>query len=188
MDYVTYESVDRLWPRMKNLCDHEQEPRRIPHRSWRVDKNDQDIEACLTMLAQGRSTAHNRNMARHPDASMPFATWLDDRNGKGRLKERNDGPTSKSLIRSRSVGTNRHLHHRSWTNWHCHAARSARPTWSTEKPPSPKLPECKRLLRHWPAKRPKYRHENAQVSNKKRILRWSPAVVAPNPLLRNPTD
>ena len=43
--YVTYESVDRLWPRVKNLCDHEQEPRRIPHRSWRVNENDQDIEA-----------------------------------------------------------------------------------------------------------------------------------------------
>ena len=41
--YVTYKSADRLWPNEKNLCDHEQGPRRIPHQSWRVDENDQDI-------------------------------------------------------------------------------------------------------------------------------------------------
>ena len=34
---------DRHWPRAKNLCDHEQGPRRILHLSWRVVENDQDI-------------------------------------------------------------------------------------------------------------------------------------------------
>ena len=131
--------------------------------------------------------------------------WTTETVKAALIRTRNDGPTSKSLIRSRwkresapigvtSIPAPLSIQRaRKWPTIRplpccCRIRSSARPTWSTEKPPSPKLPECKRLLRHWPAKRPKYRHENARVRDKKRILRWSQAVVAPNPLLRNPSD
>ena len=137
---------------------------------------------------------------------VPFATWLDDRNGNGRLNTIKkwwlDHEVVDEITMEPQVGTNRRdidpganidPTRQKMANYPATAMPppdtfKPRPTRSTEKPPSPKPVEWKRLLRHWPAKRPKYRHENTQVWNKERILRWSPAVAAPNSLLRNPTD
>ena len=92
--YVTYESVDRLWPRAKNLCDHEQGPRCHPRQSWRVDENDQGIRR-LPANARARSLTLNSTRC------------FKDRC----TKDKDDVRPEKSHTRRR--------HHRSWNNWHC---------------------------------------------------------------------